>query len=107
MWLVCCPGNCPGCTNLRGFSSDCFVADYYHREYKWFRICLVSNDVFIESSKNQDNEAILVWKICSINFHDMSPKYASLTVGLSNTIAFMPGLTSPVITGAIVKNQVI
>lgn len=42
----------------------------------------------------------------SVNFLDLGHQYASLTVGVSNTIATLPGLISPSITGYIVQNKV-
>ena len=43
----------------------------------------------------------------SVNFQDLGPQYAALTVGVSNTIATLPGLISPSITGYIVQNKVV
>ena len=37
---------------------------------------------------------------------EVAPQYAGLTMGLSNTIATLPGMISPVITGFIVQNKV-
>lgn len=42
----------------------------------------------------------------SVNQLDIAPQYASLIMGLSNTIATVPGIVSPVITGFIVQNKV-
>lgn len=43
----------------------------------------------------------------SVNHLDIAPQYASLIMGLSNTVATIPGIVSPVITGFIVQNKVI
>ena len=41
----------------------------------------------------------------SVNLLDLAPQYASLTLGVSNTIATLPGLISPTITGYIVQHK--
>ena len=43
----------------------------------------------------------------SINFFDLGPQYASLTVGLANTVSALPGIITPLIISVIVKNKVI
>jgi putative flippase GtrA len=45
--------------------------------------------------------------VCSVNHLDIAPQYASLIMGLSNTVATVPGIISPMITGYIVQNKVI
>lgn len=42
----------------------------------------------------------------SVNFQDLGAQYASLTVGVSNTLATLPGFISPTVTGYIVQNKV-
>lgn len=43
----------------------------------------------------------------SVNHLDIAPQYASLIMGLSNTVATIPGIMSPALTGYIVQNKVI
>jgi hypothetical protein len=43
----------------------------------------------------------------SVNHLDIAPQYASLIMGLSNTVATLPGIVSPALTGYIVQNKVI
>jgi ACS family sodium-dependent inorganic phosphate cotransporter len=45
-------------------------------------------------------------RLSSVNYLDLAPQYASLTLGISNTIATIPGMISPIITGYIVQNKV-
>jgi ACS family sodium-dependent inorganic phosphate cotransporter len=42
----------------------------------------------------------------SVNHLDLAPQHASVLMGLSNTVATLPGIISPVITGYIVQNKV-
>lgn len=42
----------------------------------------------------------------SVNYLDLGPQYASLTLGFSNTLATLPGVFTPTITGYIVQNKV-
>jgi hypothetical protein len=37
---------------------------------------------------------------------DIAPQYASIILGISNTFATIPGIISPMLAGAIVKNKV-
>lgn len=41
-----------------------------------------------------------------VNHLDIAPQYASVLMGISNTIATLPGILSPLLTGVIVKHQV-
>jgi len=41
----------------------------------------------------------------TINFFDLGPQYASLTVGLANTVSALPGIITPLIISVIVKNK--
>ena len=43
----------------------------------------------------------------SVNQLDIAPQYASIIMGISNTVATVPGIISPLITGYIVQNKVI
>lgn len=43
----------------------------------------------------------------SINPLDIAPSYASIILGISNTIATLPGIISPVLTGYLVQNQTV
>ena len=43
---------------------------------------------------------------CSVNYLDLGPQFASLTLGFSNTVATLPGMFTPTITGYIVQNKV-
>ncbi|GFG28742.1 hypothetical protein Cfor_02989 [Coptotermes formosanus] len=46
------------------------------------------------------------WSGFSVNHLDIAPQHASVLMGLSNTVATLPGMISPVITGYIVQNKV-
>lgn len=41
----------------------------------------------------------------SVNPLDIAPQYASVLMGISNTAATIPGIISPSLTSAIVKNK--
>ncbi|XP_073992597.1 sialin-like isoform X2 [Rhodnius prolixus] len=41
----------------------------------------------------------------SVNPLDIAPQYASILMGFSNTVATLPGILSPMLTGYIVKNR--
>ncbi|XP_057668510.1 sialin-like [Diorhabda carinulata] len=41
----------------------------------------------------------------SVNSLDLSPQFAGIIVGLSNTIATLPGIVSPILTGYIVTDE--
>ncbi|XP_025419440.1 vesicular glutamate transporter 1-like isoform X2 [Sipha flava] len=45
------------------------------------------------------------WSGFSINPLDIAPQYASIILGISNTFATIPGIISPMLAGAIVKNK--
>ncbi|XP_046451668.1 sialin-like isoform X1 [Daphnia pulex] len=45
------------------------------------------------------------WSGFSVNHLDIAPQYASLIMGLSNTVATLPGIVSPALTGYIVQNK--
>ncbi|KAG8227728.1 hypothetical protein J437_LFUL008010 [Ladona fulva] len=45
------------------------------------------------------------WSGFSVNHLDIAPQHASVLMGLSNTIATLPGIISPSITGYIVQNK--
>ncbi|XP_043263381.1 vesicular glutamate transporter 2-like [Colletes gigas] len=40
-----------------------------------------------------------------VNHLDIAPKHASVLMGIGNTIATLPGIVSPIITGYIVQNK--
>lgn len=42
----------------------------------------------------------------SVNLLDIAPQFASVLMGISNTVATIPGLLSPILTGHITKDQV-
>ncbi|XP_076084936.1 sialin-like [Mytilus galloprovincialis] len=44
------------------------------------------------------------WAGFSVNHLDIAPQYASVTMGISNTFATIPGIISPLLTGAIIQN---
>lgn len=46
------------------------------------------------------------WSGFAVNHLDLSPKYASILMGISNTFATIPGIVSPLLTGVLVKNGV-
>ncbi|VDK28169.1 unnamed protein product [Gongylonema pulchrum] len=48
----------------------------------------------------------LAWSAFSVNSLDIAPQYAGYLMGLSNTLATLPGMISPLFVGSIVKNQV-
>ncbi|XP_067000877.2 sialin [Anabrus simplex] len=45
------------------------------------------------------------WSGFSVNHLDVAPQHASVLMGLSNTVATLPGMISPSITGYIVQNK--
>ncbi|XP_066582739.1 sialin [Prorops nasuta] len=45
------------------------------------------------------------WSGFGVNHLDIAPKHASVLMGIGNTIATLPGVVSPVITGYIVQNK--
>ncbi|VDM94113.1 unnamed protein product [Onchocerca ochengi] len=47
----------------------------------------------------------LAWSAFSVNSLDIAPQYAGHLMGLSNTLATLPGMISPLFVGAVVKNQ--
>ncbi|XP_046615491.1 sialin [Neodiprion virginianus] len=47
----------------------------------------------------------LSWVGFSVNHLDIAPQHASVLMGFGNTIATVPGIVSPIITGYIVQNK--
>ncbi|KAH0533702.1 hypothetical protein KQX54_000787 [Cotesia glomerata] len=45
------------------------------------------------------------WSGFSVNHLDIAPQHASVLMGIGNTIATLPGIVSPIITGYIVQNK--
>ncbi|XP_031777621.1 vesicular glutamate transporter 1 isoform X1 [Nasonia vitripennis] len=45
------------------------------------------------------------WSGFSVNYLDIAPKHASVLWGMGNTVATLPGILSPVITGYLVPNK--
>ncbi|XP_044011343.1 sialin-like [Aphidius gifuensis] len=45
------------------------------------------------------------WSGFSVNHLDIAPQHASVLMGMGNTIATIPGIVSPILTGYIVKNK--
>ncbi|XP_057337776.1 vesicular glutamate transporter 2.2-like [Microplitis mediator] len=45
------------------------------------------------------------WSGFSVNHLDIAPQHASVLMGIGNTIATLPGIVSPLITGNIVQNK--
>ncbi|XP_043271667.1 sialin isoform X2 [Venturia canescens] len=45
------------------------------------------------------------WSGFSVNHLDIAPQHASVMMGIGNTIATLPGIISPIITGYIVQNK--
>ncbi|XP_057337774.1 vesicular glutamate transporter 2.1-like [Microplitis mediator] len=45
------------------------------------------------------------WSGFSVNHLDIAPQHASVLMGIGNTIATLPGIVSPLITGYIVQNK--
>ena len=41
-----------------------------------------------------------------VNHLDVAPNYAAILMGISNTVGTIPGILSPAVTGAIVKDRV-
>lgn len=72
------------------------------------------NDRSIYSSNcniyNINNESFIATKkvsiFCRVNYLDLAPKQASVILGIGNTIATLPGIVSPIITGYITQNKV-
>nr|CAD7427055.1 unnamed protein product [Timema monikensis] len=47
------------------------------------------------------------WSGFSVNHLDIAPQHASVLMGLSNTVATLPGIISPSITGILVQNKTV
>ncbi|XP_076177673.1 major facilitator superfamily transporter 9 [Ptiloglossa arizonensis] len=45
------------------------------------------------------------WSGFGVNHLDIAPKHASVLMGIGNTVATLPGVISPIITGYIVQNK--
>ncbi|XP_033188462.1 vesicular glutamate transporter 1 isoform X2 [Bombus vosnesenskii] len=45
------------------------------------------------------------WSGFGVNHLDIAPKHASVLMGIGNTVATLPGVVSPIITGYIVQNK--
>ncbi|XP_050431830.1 vesicular glutamate transporter 1-like [Adelges cooleyi] len=45
------------------------------------------------------------WTAFSVNHLDVAPQYASVLMGLSNTVATIPGIVSPMLAGLIVQHK--
>ncbi|XP_012273084.1 vesicular glutamate transporter 2 [Orussus abietinus] len=45
------------------------------------------------------------WSGFSVNHLDIAPRHASVLMGIGNTVATLPGIVSPIITGYIVQNK--
>ncbi|XP_058808451.1 vesicular glutamate transporter 2.1-like isoform X1 [Phymastichus coffea] len=45
------------------------------------------------------------WSGFSVNYLDIAPKHASVIMGIGQTVATLPGILSPLITGYIVRNK--
>jgi MFS transporter, ACS family, solute carrier family 17 (sodium-dependent inorganic phosphate cotransporter), other len=46
------------------------------------------------------------WAGFSVNPLDIAPQFASILMGLSNTVATLPGMVSPLLTGHLVQHKV-
>ncbi|MFH4978976.1 hypothetical protein AB6A40_005685 [Gnathostoma spinigerum] len=49
----------------------------------------------------------VAWSAFSVNHLDIAPQYAGHLMGLSNTIATIPGMVAPIIVGAIVTDHLV
>ncbi|CAD5112545.1 DgyrCDS1756 [Dimorphilus gyrociliatus] len=49
----------------------------------------------------------LAWSGFSVNHLDIAPQFAGLLMGITNTIATIPGIASPIITGEVIPHKVI
>jgi hypothetical protein len=49
---------------------------------------------------------LLCLKCYSVNHLDIAPQFASILMGLSNTVATLPGMVSPLLTGHLVQHKV-
>jgi MFS transporter, ACS family, solute carrier family 17 (sodium-dependent inorganic phosphate cotransporter), other len=47
------------------------------------------------------------WAGFSVNPLDIAPQFASILMGLSNTVATLPGMVSPLLTGHLVQHKVL
>jgi len=47
----------------------------------------------------------LTWAGFGVNHLDVAPKYAAILMGISNTVGTIPGILSPALTGAIIKDR--
>ena len=46
------------------------------------------------------------WSGFAVNHLDIAPQYASILMGIGNTIATIPGIVSPMLTGFLVNDGV-
>ncbi|VDK48813.1 unnamed protein product [Gongylonema pulchrum] len=49
----------------------------------------------------------LTFSAFSVNSLDIAPQYAGHLMGLSNTLATLPGMLSPLFVGAVVQNELL
>ncbi|XP_039293719.1 sialin [Nilaparvata lugens] len=49
----------------------------------------------------------LAWSGFSVNQLDIAPQFASVLMGLSNTVATIPGIISPLLTGHLIRHKTI
>lgn len=47
------------------------------------------------------------WCGFAVNHLDIAPRHASVLMGITNTLATIPGIVSPTLTGVLVKNKAI
>lgn len=47
------------------------------------------------------------WCGFAVNHLDIAPRHASILMGITNTLATIPGIVSPTLTGILVKNKAI
>lgn len=97
---------------VRGFLTTTQVRKYFNC------LAFVSQTVFMMLAAYQRNRILVIifitfgaalgaLSICGygVNHLDVAPQYASILMGISNTVATIPGIISPLIAGFIVTDQ--
>lgn len=105
------------------------LADFLRQRYKWSTILarkvfcclgLIGQAVFILIAMFKTWEWLVLFSLIasvglggltfsafSVNSLDIAPQYAGHLMGLSNTLATMPGMFSPLFVGAVVRNELL
>lgn len=98
----------------RGFLTTSQVRRYFNC------LAFISQTIFMMLAAYQRNKVLIIifitlgaslgaLSICGygVNHLDIAPQYASILMGISNTVATIPGIISPLIAGYIVTEQTV